>query len=309
MKTLEGKIMKLLTRVLVGGLALAFVLSLCAGPADAASKKKKKETKKEEKKEAKREARREAASSGAHPIEGGNLSGQPGYFYAPTAKTLEKGQLMGSGHLSLDVLGGNSIFQVPVGVTYGITNKIQINVNTSFYAVGGASGLYNINFGGKYGFGQVAKGLDIAAGLDFAIGPLTNYGYGTGSFGVDPYGAATYTFKDGLQLNGKLGLYFTSYSYPTIIPTTTPPFFTTGTVSQSYTFFQLDLGVAYPFDKNLTGIGELATNGVIGGINGGTPVIVGIRTGHDVQLQAFAGLDLNYTVGLLIGGGVVLVSK
>lgn len=290
--------MKLWTRFAVVGLALALALSLGVDSANAASKKKKKETKKQEKKEEKREARHERAhASGARPIEGGNLSGQPGYFYAPSAKTLNKGQVMGAGHLTFDSAG--SVLQIPVGGTYGITNKIQVNVNTSFYAAGGASGIYNINFGGKYGFGQVAKGLDIAAGLDFSIGPLTNFGYGTASFGFDPYGVATYTFSDGLQFNGKLGLYITSYNVKN----------GTTSLAVSYSYFQLDLGAAYPFDKDLTGIAELATNGVVGGITGGTPLIVGIRTGHDVQLQAFGGLDLNYQVGLLIGGGVVLVSN
>ena len=295
--------MKLPNRWFLGCLTLALALSLCAGTANAASKKKKK--KEVEKKEARHERR---MMEGLRPIEGGNLAGQPGYFYAPTAKTLDQGQIMGAAHLTFDTAG--NVLQVPIGGTYGITDKIQVNVNTSFYAVGGASGIYNINFGGKYGFGNVLKDststLDIAAGIDFGIGPLTNFGYGTSSFAFDPYGVATFTLQDGLQFNGKLGLYVTSYSVSYTSPF--PPYATT-TASTSYSYFQLDLGVAYPFDKDLTGIAELATNGVIGGITGGTPLIVGIRTGHDVQFQAFGGLDLNYTAGLLVGGGIVLVSQ
>jgi hypothetical protein len=292
--------MKQLNRWFLGGLTLVLALSLCAGPANAASKKKKK-------KEVEHHVRHEMME-GLRPIEGANLGGQPGYFYAPTAKTLNQGQIMGAAHLTFDTAG--NVLQVPVGGTYGITDKIQVNVNTSFYTVSGASGIYNINFGGKYGFGNVLKNsdadLDIAAGIDFGIGPLTNFGYGTSSFAFDPYGVATLTFPDGWQFNGKLGLYVTSYSVSYTSPF--PPYATT-TASTSYSYFQLDLGAAYPFDKDLTGIAELATNGVIGGITGGTPLVVGIRTGHDVQFQAFGGLDLNYTAGLLVGGGIVLVSE
>ncbi len=155
----------------------------------------------------------------------------------------------------------------------------------------------------------MAKGLDIAAGLDFGIGPLSTGLYGYTAFGFDPYGVATYTFPDGFQLNGKLGLYVQSYSatYNTNLP---PPYPATVSNSFSYSFFQLDLGAAYPFDSQLSGFAELATNGVIaaGGI-GGTPLLVGIRTGHDVQLQAFGGLDLGGQVGLFVGGGIALFSK
>ena len=305
--------MKLLTRFLVGGLALALMLSLFAGPADAASKKKKKETKKEAAKKAeRREARHEAASSASAPIQGGNMAGKPGYFFSDTAHTLNKGQVMGALHLSFDTWG--NALGIPIGVSYGITDKIMVNANISFYSYGGfsntyfgvtstspgVSGLNNLSFGGKYGFGRVAKGLDIAAGLDFTIGPLSNT-LGLSAFGFDPYGVATYTFSDGLQFNAKLGLFVQSVGTGLSAPFPS---------SISYSFFQLDLGAAYPFDRNLTGIAELATNGVVnGGGLGGTPLLVGIRTGKDVQLQAFGGLDFGYTVGLFVGGGVVLVSQ
>jgi hypothetical protein len=295
--------MKLWNRLFLGGLTLALALSLCVGPADAASKKKKK---KEAEKKEEHHMRHETHYSGElRPISGGNLGGEPGYFFAPTAQTLNQGQIMGAAHLTFDTVG--SALQIPIGATYGITDKIQVNVNTSFFAANGASGIYYLNFGGKYGFGQVLKDsdakLDIAAGINFSVGPLSGvYGSGYSTFGFDPYGVATLTLPDGLQFNGKLGLYVQTANFN----------FGGGiTGSTSYSYFQLDLGAAYPFDKDLTGIAELATNGVIGNgaLGGGTPLVVGIRTGHDVQLQAFGGLDLNYTVGLIVGGGIVLVSQ
>jgi hypothetical protein len=304
--------MKLWTRFVVVGLALALALSLGVDSANAASKKKKKETKKQEKKETRRESRHEAAYSGSGPIAGGNMSGKPGYLISDTAHTLNKGQVMGAAHLTFDTWG--NALMIPIGVSYGITDKVTANLNTGFYSWGGSSftvlgittktpgvsGLNNIGFGGKYGFGRVAKGLDIAAGLDFTIGPLSNT-LGPSGFGFDPYGVATWTLPDGLQFNGKLGLYVQSIG--TGLPAPFPQ-------SVSYSFFQLDLGMAYPFDRNLTGIAELATNGVVnaGGL-GGTPLVVGIRTGKDVQFQALAGLDLGGVVGLYIGGGVVLISQ
>ncbi len=283
--------MKLLNRWVLGGLTLALALSLCAGPADAASKKKKK---KEEVKKEERHARMEAMGQ-PMPISGLNISGKPGYFFADTASVLRQGQIAGNAHVTFDTWGNQ--FQVPFGVSYGITDKITVNVNTAFYSVTGGSGLNYLGFGGKYAFTDVGhnKNLNIAAGLDFAVGPLSN-SLGSGVFGFDPYGVVTYTFADGLQLNGKLGLYIQTYNF--------------GGISGSWSYFQMDLGAAYPFDKDLTGIAELATNGVVvaGGL-GGTPLLVGIRTGHDVQLQAFGGLDLGGTVGLLVGGGLTLFSE
>jgi hypothetical protein len=285
--------MKLWNRWVLGGLTLALAFSLCAGPADAASKKKKK---KEEVKKEERHIHHEMMMGQPMPIAGLNLSGKPGYFISDTASVLRQGQIAGAAHLTFDSWG--SALQIPVGASFGITDKITVNVNTSFFTAGGVSGLYYLNFGGKYGFMDVGhnKNLDIAAGVDFSVGPLSNNIYGFSSFGFDPYGVVTYTFADGFQLNGKLGLYVSSYSV--------------GGFSFSYSDFQLDLGAAYPFDKDLTGIAELATNGVVGnGAVGGTPILVGIRTGHDVQLQAFGGLDLGGAVGLFVGGGLVLFSE
>lgn len=275
--------------------ALVMTLAFCAVPADAASsKKKKKETKKEEKKEVKKPRRMMAEKS---VIDGGNLMGRPGYFFGDTANTLQKGQVMGAAHLTLDTWG--NVFQIPFGGSFGITDKLQINANTSFYSVTGASGFDYLNFGGKYGFNTSNRDLAIAAGLDFGFGPLSN-SLGTSVFSFDPYGVVTYTFSDGFQLNGKLGLYVQSYGYDV------GPIHYSG----SWSFFQMDLGAAYPFDSNLTGIAELATNGVVqGGGLGGTPLLVGIRTGHDVQFQCFGGLDFGGTTGAFIGGGIVLMSK
>jgi hypothetical protein len=276
--------------------ALVMTLAFCAVPADAASSKKKKETKKEEKKkEEKKEVRH--YSSAKEVIEGGNLMGRPGYFFADTATTLNKGQVMFAGHLTFDTWG--SVFQIPVGGSFGITDKLQLNANTSFYSVTGASGLSYLNFGGKYGFTTQTKGLGIAGGLDLGFGPLSN-ALGNNVFSFDPYGVVTYTLPDGLQLNGKLGIYVQTYG------------FDIGPVhySGSYSFMQLDLGLAYPFSSDLTGFGELATNGVVqGGGLGGTPLLVGIRTGHDVQFQCFGGLDFGGATGAFIGGGIVLMSK
>ncbi len=290
--------MKLWNQVVLSGLVLALALNLTVNNANAQSTKKKKKKVVVEEKHVVKHVMMEKL-----PIEGGNLAGKPGYFFADTATPLNQGQLMGAAHVSFDTWG--NAFQIPIGVSYGITDKILINVNTAFYSVTGASGLNNLGFGGKYSFKNVAKGLDVAAGLDFTVGPLSN-NLGASEFGFDPYGVATYTFRDGLQLNGKLGLYIQTYSTPSV----TVDGYTFQGYSGSYSFFQLDLGAAYPFDRNLTGIAELATNGVVneGGL-GGTPLIVGIRTGHDVQFQAFGGLDLGGQVGLLVGGGIVLVSK
>lgn len=298
--------MKLLNRWMLVSLAVIFAISLGVSPANAASKKKKKEAvKKEVKAEKKAEKKREDRER-LMVIDGANLSGKPGYIISDTATVLKQGQVMGAAHLTFDSWG--SVLQIPVGASYGITDKVMVNVNTSFFSAGGVSGLYYLNFGGKYGFGRVTKGLDVAAGLDFAVGPLSNTIYGFSTFAFDPYGVVTYTLPNGLQLNGKLGLYVTSYSVTG--PSLVPPYTGTQTYSYSYSDFQLDLGVAYPFSRTLTGFGELATNGVVGnGASGGTPLLVGIRTGEDVQFQAFGGFDFGGSVGLFVGGGVVLLSK
>ncbi len=277
--------MKFWNRLAVGMLALLLALSLGISQSQAAETKSKK--KKKEEKHEMMVRHHEVYTGGT--ISGTNVAGKPGYFFADTAEALNKGQVMGAAHLLFNTSG--SVLQIPVGVSVGIADKLLLNVNTSFYTVSGFSGLSFLNFGGKYSFGQLGnvKNLDIAAGLDFSVGPLSN---GGGIFGFDPYGVVTYTFSDGFQLNGKLGLYVVTDG------------------GYSVSDFQLDLGAAYPFDKDLTGIAELATNGDVNAAGvGATPILVGIRTGHDVQLQAFAGLDLGVEAGFFVGGGIVLVSQ
>ncbi len=304
--------MKLISRVLIACLALAVALCVVVSPASAAAKKKK---------EVMVVKHHHNEGEKPHPINGLNIYGKPGYFFSDTAETFQKSQIAGAAHLTFDTNG--NVLNIPVGGSYGITDKILVNVNTNFYSFGGysqtingitvngggGSGLGYLSFGGKYGFGNVLKDSDsnlkIAAGLDLSIGPLSNNG-GTVEFGFDPYGVATWTLPDGLQFNGRLGVFITSFNATTYDPITGQNVST----SVGYSYWQLDLGAAYPFDPNLTGIAELATNGVygLGTTSGGTPLLVGIRTGHEVQLQAMAGLDLGGQVGLYIGGGVALFS-
>ncbi len=294
--------MKLWNRLALLVLSVIFALSLGLSPAAAATKKKKAA---EEKPAV--HHRKHVEEGEKSVIDGANLSGKPGYIIGDTATVLNQGQWMGGAHLAFDTWG--SALQIPVGVSYGITDKILVNVNTSFFTAGGASGIYFLNFGGKYGFKNVGDtdNLNVAAGLDFSLGPLSNNLYGYSAFAFDPYGVITYTLPDGLQLNGKLGLYVQTYS--NTVPNIVPPYTGTHSVSYSFSYFQLDLGVAYPFSSELTGFGELATNGLVYNGAGGTPLLVGIRTGKDVQLQAFAGLDLGGAVGLFLGGGVVFISE
>ncbi|GEM_PF-2095769 len=222
---------------------------------------------------------------------GVNTIGRPGYFFSDTAFTPNKGQIEGSAGAQFYSIGSQLI--VPVGAAYGITDQIQVHASTNFYTAGGASGLGNITFGGKYKFNIAVEHLTIAAGLDLSDGPLTGSGYS--SFNFDPYGIATYNFADGLQLNGQLGIMILGGYNVT---------YTAAVGGGSYV--QLNAGASYPIADKLTGIAELDINGQG---SGATPLIVGIRTGHDVQLQAFGGLDLAGTVGLLIGGNVALVSE
>src|SRR5580698_2822903 len=169
--------MRLWTRLMLAGLALAVALSVVVTPAQAMSKKKKKELKREMKREFRKD------DSGPKPIEGANFNGKPGYFFADTAWTPHQGQIMGSAHLTFDTWG--NALNIPVGVSYGITDKIMVNVNTAFYSIGGYvpgsptySGLSYLNFGGKYFIGTVTttQDLKIAAGCDFSIGPLSDNG-------------------------------------------------------------------------------------------------------------------------------------
>lgn len=296
--------MKLISRVLIACLALAVALCVVVSPASAAAKKKKEVVVVKHK--------HHDEGTGKQPIAGLNLQGKPGYFFSDTADTLQKSQIAGTGTLTFNTSG--SAFLIPVGASYGITDKILVNVNSGFYAAGGASGIYYLNFGGKYGFGNVLKDSDsilkVAAGLDFSIGPLSTGIYGFSGFAFDPYGVTTWTLPDGLQFNGKLGLYVQNYSINTITGYNgITGQYTYGNVGFSYSYFQLDLGAAYPFDKELTGIAELALNGEVYGATGATPLLVGLRMGHDVQFQAMAGVDLGAATGLYLGAGVALFSE
>ncbi len=222
---------------------------------------------------------------------GVNNVGRPGYFFSDTAFVPNKGQIMGSAGIAFYSVGSQLI--VPVGGAYGITDQIQVHVSTNFYTGSGISGLGNITFGGKYKFNISKENLYVAAGLDLSDGPLTGSGYT--SFNIDPYGIVTYNFSDGLQLNGQLGIYIPTTGTKIGAFTYTPP-----------SYLQLNDGASYPLGDKLTSIAELDINGQG---SGATPLVVGIRTGHDVQLQAFGGLDLAGTVGVLVGGNIALVSE
>jgi hypothetical protein len=238
------------------------------------------------------------AMEASETINGVNNIGRPGYFYSDTAFVPNKGQIMGAAGLAFYSPGSSLI--VPVGAAYGITDNIDVSANTNFYTGGGVSGLGNITVGGKYKFNISVDRLLVAAGLDLSDGPLTGGGYSAFSF--DPYGVVTYTFTDGFQLNGQLGLLVnTGYTVSYTIGGKTYSA-STGSLST----FQFNAGASYPLGDNLIGIAELGAN-ALG--SGNTPVIVGIRMGHDVQLQAFGGLDLAGTVGVIIGGNVALVSE
>ena len=224
-------------------------------------------------------------------IDGVNNIGRPGYFFSDTAFVPNKGQIMGSAGVAFYSPGSQLI--VPVGAAYGITDEIQLHADINFYTGTGISGLGNLTVGGKYKFHIATENLLIAAGLDLSDGPLTGSGFT--SFNIDPYGIVTYSFVDGLQLNCQLGVYIPTTGTKIGAFTYTPP-----------SYLQLNAGAAYAFDKDLTGIAELDINGQG---SGATPIVVGIRTGHAVQLQAFGGLDLAGTVGVLVGGNIALVSE
>jgi hypothetical protein len=239
---------------------------------------------------------------------GVNNIGRPGYFFSDTAYTPNKGQIEGAAGAAFYSVGSQLV--IPVGAAYGITDQIQVHASTNFYTGGGVSGLGNIVVGGKYKFNIAVEHLTIAAGLDLSDGPLTGSGYS--SFNFDPYGIATYNFADGLQLNGQLGIMILggyNYTYTATRIIATPPYYQTYQATTSVgggSYVQLNAGASYPLGDKLTGIAELDINGQG---SGATPLIVGIRTGHDVQLQAFGGLDLAGTVGVMIGGNVALVSE
>jgi hypothetical protein len=284
--------MKSLNRWVATGLFIVFVVGLMLGTAHAESKSKKKKKKVVE------------HTSSVSLVKSNNLGvnniGRPGYFFSDTAFTPNQNQFTGAAGIQFYSLG--SQLNIPFGGSFGITPNIQVHVSENFYTATGASGLGNLVFGGKYKFDIPNKELSIAGGLDLSVGPLTNSAYST--FNFDPYGIVTYNFDDGLQLNGQLGIYVpggytvggtTIYGIKIPAISYTPP-----------AYLQLNAGASYPVADNLTGIAEIDING-LGSSN--TPLIVGIRTGKDIQLQAFGGLDLAGSVGILLGGSVALISQ
>jgi hypothetical protein len=281
--------MKALNRWAVAGFAFLFAAGLMIGTAhaDTTSKKKKKKTAAHATMSAKKSSKIYVASSDP----GINTIGRPGYFFSDTALTLGEHQFAGAAGLQFYSLGSQLI--VPFGGSYGITRNIQVHVSENFYTASGASGLGNLTFGGKYKFDiHGNNNINVAAGLDLSVGPLTNSAYST--FNFDPYGIVTYDFEDGLQLNGQLGIFIPG-GYKIGAFSLTPP-----------AYLQLNAGASYPIADKLKGIAELDINGAG---NGSTPAIVGVRTGSDVQLQAFGGLDLAGSVGILLGGSVAVLTQ
>ncbi|HET9870145.1 MAG TPA: hypothetical protein VFR02_06605, partial [bacterium] len=118
--------MKFWNRLGMGTLAVLLALSLGLGQSLAAGKKETKKKKEEKKKEETHHVARMEYRGAMMPIAGTNLSGKPGYFFSDTAEPLAKGQWMGAGHLTFDTWGNQ--FEIPVGVSYGITDKLLVNV-------------------------------------------------------------------------------------------------------------------------------------------------------------------------------------
>jgi hypothetical protein len=293
--------MKTLNRWMQVSLALFLALGLAVGTANAeekkAEKKKKSEKKKTEQKAEKKEEKKKAEKkvekvSGPHAalVTGPNVNGRPGYFFMDTAVTPEHKQLMLAAGGVFYSLG--SQISIPFGASYGIVENLQVHASTSFYSVSGVSGLSNLVFGAKYHFNLKNEHLSLAAGCDGIVGPLSNSAFS--SFSFVPYGVVSYTLSNGLELNGQLGIYIPGSV--TIGPfTVTPP-----------SYIQVNLGAAYPFSSDWSGMAELNVNGLGSGV---TPLVGGIRTNGKVQFQAFGGLDLATTVGVIVGGGLSFVTE
>lgn len=284
--------MKGLNRWVVTGFAFLFLTGATLGTAHASTKKKKKKT------EAKKVEHYHKTEAKTSSVIGVNTNGRPGLFFSDTAETPNKGQVMGAAGLQFNTAG--SVLLIPVGGAYGLTPDLQLSANTGFYTGSGISGLNTLTVGGKYHITSKIEHLNFAGGLDLSIAPLYNTSYNTSTFNMDPYGVVTYSFVDGLRLNGQLGVFIPVTGYKATV------YGTSVTVTPS-AVVQCNLGVSYPFPDNLTGIAELGING---GGSGVTPLVVGMRKTLDkVQLQAFAGPDFGGTVGFLFGGSAALLSE
>ena len=281
-------------KLVLGLFALVMTVAFCAGPANAASKKKKTETKKEEKKETKKSENRSSSSgSSKHYLSGTNTWGRSGLLLGDTSEVAGVGSIEGAAHLTYSSpASGYSNLDIPFGGHFGVAENLELSAageflifDTPSYTFGPftipatSSSSFAIDLGGKYKIKLKGDGPkpDLSVGGDVLI-PTSG-----GSAIFTPRGTVSYTLNNGMLLNGDLGIHISTGTY-----------------------VSFDAGVGYPFSNNLTGIAEIGANQAG---NGGSELAGGVRVGADqFKFQALLGIPLNGG-GVMIGGGVILASK
>lgn len=307
--------MKLFSRLVVSGLALALAFSLLVSPAQAASKKKK------------TYSSEESSSSSKHVVRGTNLQGRSGFFYGDTSDVAPVGMVEGA--IDLDYQSGGSLagttqvfagpttvsnsgystnyLGFPAGLHFGIDKDLEISVaeggvlgftsdDTNITSNGGGSVTTVIKGGSSTQFsGVVGVKYHIAAedrhSPEFSIGGsvLTNISPSFGNvFVITPEGTISYTLpSNGMLLNGDMGVAIQTQGGPAYV--------------------KLDLGAAYPISNKFSAIAELGANqaGYLGSV-----FALGARydLGQNLVGQAFLGAPLNGG-NVLIGVGLVLASQ
>lgn len=297
--------MKLFSRLVVSGLALALAFSLMVSPAQAAAKKKKSYSS-------------ESSSPKKHVITGVNQFGRSGFFYGDTSEVAGVGKVEGGINLTYnsgsftapppfggitEIGSGGSVIGFPAGVHFGIGDNLELsvaeigaNVSTGGVSLisGGVTtpvvtGTSSTNFSGMVGVKYHIVAEDLHA-LTFSAGGNVMTGISP-SFGnvwfITPEGTISYVLpSNGMLLNGDLGI---------VIATQGPA------------YVKLDLGAGYPITDKLSGIAELGANQ--GGFTASV-FALGVRYAFQEQFkgQVYLGVPLNYG-NPLIGVGLTLASE
>ena len=138
--------MKLWNSVISGGLAVAVILCLCAGPTDAATRRVK-------------AIQTASQYSSKQYLSGTNLEGRSGLFWGDTSEVAREGQIEGSAHMTYQTAGNQyysmSLFTIPAGAHFGLAPDFELSAGMQlgiFSYPGGSETQVLVNGGAKYRF-------------------------------------------------------------------------------------------------------------------------------------------------------------
>lgn len=219
---------------------------------------------------------------------GTNLEGRAGLIYGDTSDVAGVGRMNGGVFLTYQSYGvagfSGSFFNIPGGIRFGIEKDLELSlggnamINSYPDPPGGSDTFFNARAGFKYRIAGKRNAPDFSLGGDVTLPVSPTFG---STVIIGPRGTVSYVLKNGLLLNGDMGIIFAT--------------------NGGSAYVRLDLGAAYPFSDKVTGIASLGANQAG---QGGSVFSAGARFNlTNIDVLAFLGAPLNGG-NVVLGGGI-----